>query len=115
MTLLQLLQRAEVLSRWLPEDVDLTRLREEVEAGEKQVAMQQEALGAYEQSRDAVVLDGTPLSIGMWRECQRHLTGCRVRIRRGQEALQMIQEELERLVAIGTHRKAMQAREEVRA
>lgn len=77
---------------------------------ETQLLLRAEHLGAFEASRDAVVLDGTHLSYSMWMEQQRELTRARRELRLLHEALAFLQEEVERQVAIGTHRKAAAAK-----
>lgn len=85
------------------------------QALEARIATKSEHVGAYEASRDEVVLDGTPLRLERWRQEQRLLCATRVELRRAEEALHFIWEELEREVALAQHRKASAERQEARA
>lgn len=115
MTLLQLLQRAEVLSQWIPEDVDLTSLRQRIELGEKRLATTQSYVDFYEGEVDGIALDGSELLLNRKIQTQRLLVMARSEARLYSEAVASLVEELEMECIRAEHRKAMQAKEEVRA
>jgi hypothetical protein len=87
------------------------------EKGEWLVSSKEVAVTAYAEDAAHFLdnLDGTALALQHWREAQRLLVSTRSEVRLLNEGLFFLREEVERLVATGTHRKAAAQRAEVRA